>query len=260
MEESDDELRKEVEKIYTPLSVAKEEIWRRWNDKALRKKVEDFLGGNLPEFLKEEPRAYLARNITSPNFELKYFIDLTREIGLESAFIEHANDKFVAKNSDKYHLARMHFHNGNGRKNGDKISALNIIDFNKCQGEKICKMKTIWGENFINFHHRILKNNYPDSFKSIIDISKIAFLKNKKMTDCYDKYLALFIYSGVLFENFLLKKGPGDLTTTIVIPAVLKLEKVFGIKPLIVPLSPIDEQANLYWWCYSEKIRSFCEK
>lgn len=30
--------------IYTPLSVAKEEIWKRWNDQELKKKVEDFLG------------------------------------------------------------------------------------------------------------------------------------------------------------------------------------------------------------------------
>jgi len=35
-------LREEVNKIYTPLSVAKKEIQRRWKDKKLRKKVEDF--------------------------------------------------------------------------------------------------------------------------------------------------------------------------------------------------------------------------
>ncbi|MDR3559494.1 MAG: hypothetical protein P4L58_03780 [Candidatus Pacebacteria bacterium] len=38
--EGDSDLRKELLEIYTPLSVAKEEIWRRWNDKELRKKVE----------------------------------------------------------------------------------------------------------------------------------------------------------------------------------------------------------------------------
>ncbi len=38
----------DIKEIYTPLSVAKKEIWRRWNDKELRKKVEDFLGGDMP--------------------------------------------------------------------------------------------------------------------------------------------------------------------------------------------------------------------
>lgn len=33
------ELRKEVDNIYTPLAIAKEEIWRRWNDQALEKKL-----------------------------------------------------------------------------------------------------------------------------------------------------------------------------------------------------------------------------
>ena len=39
----------DIKDIYTPLSVAKKEIWRRWNDKELRKKVEKFLGGDIPE-------------------------------------------------------------------------------------------------------------------------------------------------------------------------------------------------------------------
>lgn len=42
----------DIKDIYTPLSVAEKEVWRRWNDKELRKKVEDFLGGDVPEFLK----------------------------------------------------------------------------------------------------------------------------------------------------------------------------------------------------------------
>ena len=42
----------DIKDIYTPLSVAKKEIWRRWNDPVLRKKVEEFLGGDVPEVLK----------------------------------------------------------------------------------------------------------------------------------------------------------------------------------------------------------------
>lgn len=31
----------DISSLYTPLSEAKEEVWRRWNDKALRRKYED---------------------------------------------------------------------------------------------------------------------------------------------------------------------------------------------------------------------------
>jgi hypothetical protein len=31
----------DIDTIYTPLEEAKEEVWRRWNDKALRAKVEE---------------------------------------------------------------------------------------------------------------------------------------------------------------------------------------------------------------------------
>jgi hypothetical protein len=40
----------QVESMYTTLSEAKEEIWRRWNDKELRKKVEEYKMGNIPIF------------------------------------------------------------------------------------------------------------------------------------------------------------------------------------------------------------------
>ena len=249
-----------IESIYTPLSVAKKEIWKRWNNKELRKKVEDFLGGDVPEFLKDEPRACLGRNIASPNFETKYFIDLANEIDLFPIFIEHTNDKFVAKNPDKYYLVRLYFHNGNGKNKGDKISALNAIDFNKYQGKEIKKIETLWGEKLVNFHHKILKDIFPNISYDIFDISKILNLKNKKMTKQYDKYLALFLCGGVLFENFLLNKGLENFAFEVVMPAVLKLEKKFGIKPLIVPLSPMDEQSNLYWWCYPETIKKYCKK
>lgn len=63
--------------IYVSLEEAKEEIWRRWNDKDLRKKVEDFLGGDIPEPFKKEPRAVLARPITTPDIEHMHFLEMS---------------------------------------------------------------------------------------------------------------------------------------------------------------------------------------
>src|SRR6266702_2611049 len=91
-----------VEDIYTPLSVAKEEIWRRWNDKELRKKVEDFLGDDIPEFFLDFPHATIVRHIISPNYELFYCVDLFKQLGLDFRCCEFPEDKFIAKNRDKY--------------------------------------------------------------------------------------------------------------------------------------------------------------
>jgi hypothetical protein len=59
--------------IYTPIEEAKEEIWRRWNDPALQKKVPDYLG-SIPECFQREPRAVLFRNIASPDIEFHHFV------------------------------------------------------------------------------------------------------------------------------------------------------------------------------------------
>lgn len=250
-------LRKEVQKIYTPLSVAKEEIWKRWGNKELRKNVSEFLGIKAERFFKESPVACLGRNIVSPTMEFSYFLELAKEIDLEPLVIEHVKDKFVTENPDKYYLAKLYFYNKNGRKNDRNIDAdfINAIDFNKYQGEKICNINTMWGENLVDFQHRISHDLFPNYWRKSIDISEILDLNHKGLSQCYDKYLALFIFGGVLFENFLLSKNIKDFTHRVVVPAFAKLEKLFGIKPLIVPLSPIEDQDDLYWWCYPTLIK-----
>ena len=82
IEESNAGLVAEMENIYTTLEEAKVEIWRRWNDLDLRKRVEDFLKGDIPDILKVSPRAVLSRHVTSPNFELLYFLELSKKTEL----------------------------------------------------------------------------------------------------------------------------------------------------------------------------------
>ena len=47
--DDNENLRKELMSIYTPLEEAKKEIWRRWNDKELRKKIDDFSKNDIPD-------------------------------------------------------------------------------------------------------------------------------------------------------------------------------------------------------------------
>ncbi len=240
--------------IYTPLSVAKEEIWRRWNDKELRKKVEDYLGGDIPSFLKKGPKSVLVRYVFTPDLEFMYFLDLIKSVGLDYILPEYSDDKFVAGNSDKYHLARLFFHNGNGKKGGDKIITTNVVDFNKSEGKKFNEIKTTNGEKLVDFHHKLVKEFCPDAAKKIVDFNPWFNKKKKISKKYYDYYLALFLAHGILFENFLRDGGEIEFTSEMVMPSFKKLEKMFGVRPLIVPIVPLEDENCLYWWCYPKKV------
>jgi len=244
----------DIKEIYTPLSVAKKEIWRRWNDKALRKKVEDFLGNDIPEVFKDGPKAVLGRHVVSPNKEFFYFLDLIKEINLNPICLEHLQDKFVAKNKSKYHLSNLFFYNGQGKKHGDRISSVKIIDFKGAEGKLLSNVKTLWGENLVDFHHKLL-GNFQTSFKysSMSDWFKKRGLKADNF---YVYYLALFITHGILFDNYLQHKDEGNFTKNILLPNFKKIYEIFNLKPLIVPLEPIGNTEYLYWYCYPEQVKS----
>lgn len=253
----DSELKKKVEGIYTPLSVAKEEIWRRWNDKALRKKVEDFLEGDVLYMLRNTPKATLVRYITTPNLELSYFLDLAKITGLDYSLLEYSRDKFVSKNPDKYSLCKMSFFDGIGKKGGVKSSRINVVNFNKTEGKLLDCLDTLWGEKLIDFHHRIIKQSMGEEVKEkIFDISDWFDEKRNKNRDFYYlHYLSLFVCHGVLFENFLLDKGEIEFTLKKVLPSFAKVEEIFGVKPLIVPLEPFKDETDCAWRSYSKNIK-----
>lgn len=250
----------DIREIYTPLSVAKKEIWRRWNDPVLRKKVEDFLCGDIPDFLENHPRAYLARHIASPNLELFRFIELSKLAELDPVCPEYSEDRLFAANLDKYHLCKLFFHDGNGKNMGDKISTIKIIDFENSEGKSFNRLKTLWGENFIDFHHRILRHLIPTADNMIEDVSIWIKRKGGKPQNFYRYFFALFICHGVLFENFLSKDGELYFTKEIVMPTFKEVEKIFGVRPLIVPIEPLDDESFLYWRCYSASIKSLIQE
>lgn len=252
-ENSNDALRKELDGIYTPLSVAKEEIWRRWNDKELRKKVEDFLEGDVPEILKNGPRAVLSRNVSSPNFELLHFLDLSKKTNLRPLCLEYVKDKFVSKNWDKYYLGRMFFFEDVDKKCGPKISSLKVVDFDQYDGEKFSDIKTIWGDPLVRFHHSLVHSLVSD--KDIVDMSDNYKRNGHKASEYYRYIISLFVCHGVLFENFLLSDIYSDLTRDIFLPNYREIEKKFGIKPLIVQLVPTEKENSIYWRYYSNIIK-----
>jgi len=250
----------DTDEIYTPLEEAKREIVRRWNDKELKKKVEKFLGGDIPKFLKNEPRAAFVRDVISPNNELFYFLDIADLIGLKPVFIEYGIGKFVAKNLNKYHLCNMYFYHGLDKKGGYKIDHTRIVDFNKMEGKNFNKIKTIWNDKFIDFHHNLLQKAIPDiDINDIVDFSKWFDKHKGKGGSYYLDYLALFLCHGVLFDNFILDNGEREFTQKKILPSLRKLTKIFGIKPLVVPITSIETDCDLWSWLYPGDVKKYLE-
>jgi hypothetical protein len=246
--EEQDALRQEIDSLYTPLEEAREEIWRRWNNTSLRKKVEDFIKGDIPEILKDSPKAVLGRQLLSPNFEALHFSQLARTISLQAICFGYLNDKLVTKNLDKYFLCKLYFDDGIGKKNGRKLSSLSIVDFNQSNGKSLVDVKTIFGINFCDFHLRLADSMKVDI--QFFDASEFLEKSGGKGREYYEHYLALFICYGVLFENYPLSGAYAEYTRDVFLPSYKKISKFFGLKPLIVQMVPAEVEDDTYWRHY----------
>src|SRR6185369_1258456 len=140
--------------MYTTLEEAKEEVWKRWNNAELRRRVLEYVG-EIPEFFRYEPRAVLWRWLATPNYESLSFYQLAEKATLKPIFFEFIGDKFCSKNSDKFYLGKLSFFKGKGRNNGDKVTCCHVINFCTEDGKAFREIQTHGGESFVAFHHRI---------------------------------------------------------------------------------------------------------
>jgi hypothetical protein len=244
-----------VEDIYTPLEEAKKEIERRWNDEELKKKVEKFLNNDIPDIFKNEPCAVLVRDIITPNNEFRFFMDIASDLNMKTVFVEYSKSKFVAKNLNKYHLCCPHCYEDPVNLINPIIKKNKIVDFNLMEGKPLNEVITKDGQNLIDFHHKILKERYPHiKDEDIFDF--YDWFNNHRNVDGYYylHYLALFLCFGILFDNFIFSNGEKEFTEEKIIPSIKKLTEIFGVKPLIVPATPLEYENNLFWWYYLGKI------
>ena len=114
---------------------------------------------------------------------------------------------------------------------------------------KLKDIKTLWGESLIDFHKKLfdLYNINDVSFLNEIDWYE---KKNEKPIDFYVNFFLLITCFGILFENFLALKGDTEakFTKDVVLPALEKVINLTGVKPLIVPLEPIDIETDNFWY------------
>lgn len=244
--------------LYTPLREAQEELDRRRCDAHLNAAVQEFLNGNVLEPLRDTPRAVIARSVVSPNYETRRFADVVYgHKKLEPLFLEYRHDKFATNNEAKRMMGRLYFYHGKGRSGDMRTHSLNVVNFSESNGERISAVKTLWGQNFVDFHHEYFDTKYQRLSHTFFDASDWLHEHGAHAAEYYRAFLALFIRHGILFENLLLDEKERAFTTQIFLPSFISLHQTFGLKPLIVPLTPTDVEEHPFWLCYPSSDKDY---
>jgi len=210
----------------------------------------------IPELFMNGNCAVLARFVATPNYEVLRFLKLAASYNLTPILIEYPSDKFVGKNAGKRALAKMGFYSGCGRNGGRKIEWMKVIDFNTWQGKHFSDIVTIWGESFAAFHHRLFFREFPDfSPPLILNISDWYLKMGGSASLYYEPLLTIFLSNAILFETYLFNSSEIAFTREVVLSAFCRVKEQFGIRPLITPLDPPEQEGDEYWTLYPSHLR-----
>lgn len=247
--------------VYTPLSEAIKILEERQKDLILIKKIEKLMNGDIPEpFRKIEKCGYQFRQIATPNFEAQWFIKITQGCGLKTVFCEYHEDKFVSKNNFKLSLGQIKIYSGVNIKGEDVIEKINIIDTVKNDGKRLKDIKTNWSEPLTSFHRSLFDSYGLNKNIVFYDISDWFNRNGSHACDYYYKMLLFFVVHGILFENFLITGTENEFTKNIFLPAYKKVIKLTGLKPLIVPIPPMDAEYDEYVVYHPQEIKKIINK
>ncbi len=245
-----------VESVYTPFSEALRTLKERQHDLELQTKVSDFFAlHGIPEPLVGELRAIISRCIATPNFEMKYFLEMSKMVGLDPLILEYPG-KFVNMNSEKYLLGKMYFVT---KRDGHRFISekKNIIDFNATEGKMFKDIQTYTGESVVDLHHRLFKSVFPDSYSHIHDFAEWFDITKNSNNEYYFAFFTLFVVHGILFENYF-SQDPDEYEffCTKVLPSFKKVEEYFGVRPLIIPLLPLRSELANEWLWYNSDVKN----
>lgn len=242
--------------FYTSLPEAKAEIAKRWADQKLAAKINEFLKNDIPEVLLSEPRAVITRQVTTPNEEFYQFINLAGQLGIKPLGWEYHEDVFVTTSPEKASLGRIGLIRGYNKKQEALVSYKKIIDLTGKEEKKPLKdIKTLWGEDLIRFHHRMLRQ-FTDGIE-LYDASSWYNSNGDMAKKYYCHFLALFLRNGVMFEDFLLKGHEQKFTYDIVAPAFKIITDIFGIKPLVIPIFTGRHEPTSLDMCYRDDLSQY---
>ena len=242
--------------LILPTKEAVAEIQFRQLDSNLKQHVEKYLGGVIPEHFANGPILYMARHVATPNFETLRFLHIHEPRGLKIVIGQDPRDLFVTQNTLKRSLGKLPIFKGitrNEKGYHEQYQMKSIIDFNASNGRAFNTISTLWGEGIVDFHRRLFSK--VTEHPVCIEDDSIWIDQNHRgnMLEHYKKFLALFLYHGVLFEDFFFEEDK-NFVETILRPAVEHIEAEFGYQPLISQLNPNTLETDRFWISYPKKV------
>jgi hypothetical protein len=235
--------------VYTPLSEAVKILEERQNDKELMMRVRKVLNDQIPEICKNNKCAIMSRQIPTPNYENRVFLELSKDINFSPVFFEYFDDKFTSNNKYKHSLGQLQICKNLDKNGNDIIEKVTIVDFNKYNGKILKEVKTLWGESLIDFHKRLFDFYNIKDFFCFNELIWYKKEDKEKTIDFYKKFFLLVTCYGILFETFLiLDDKEREFTKNVVLPALESCISLTGIKPLIVPIPPMDLESEDFWF------------
>ncbi len=242
--------------VYTPLSEALNIIRERRNDPSIVAKIEELLKGDIPEVLKDNICGIQFRQIATPNHDARHFLSITTDNGLKPVFFEYLDDKFTSNNEFKHSLGQLRIHGEVNKNDSYPIEKITIVDFANHDGKKLRDVLTVWNEPLQDFHRKLFKvhkHNIDDI--TFYDASEWLHRNGGTAKEYYKNFFLLLICNGVLFENFLLNDDDALFTQNIVLPSIDFAIAMTGLKPLIVPIGPLDMETDSHWISYHQEIK-----
>lgn len=243
-----------IDTFLTPFAEAIEELKRRRQDPELQDRVRAYLNGDIPEYFGDTPIFYLARHVATPNFETLRFVHLLESSGFRTVISQDTQDFFFAANDMKKALLKLPVHTGHSSKGGvyqERFENYSITDLNAANGKRFSELKTHWGQPVTEFHQELCQEFFHHKVEVIDDSAWIDRNERGNLLAHYQKFLALFIVHGVLFEDYLIEdERERHFITAVLAPAFRFVQDYFGLQPLISQLNPTSIESEHFWISY----------
>lgn len=241
-----------------------EKLKRRQQNPELKKRVEEYLKGDIPEYFKDGPVLYLARHVVTPNFETLRFIHLMEHFGIKTVITQDSKGLFVTQNHVKRALVKLPIfrrHTQKGNKLHEHYENFTIVNVNEANGKPFSDIKTLWGEKLIDFHTRLFSELLSRKIESPDDAAWIDRHHRENLLKHYKHLLALFVVHGIFFENYNMNDPHEvEFVRRILRPACLFVEKRFGYRPIIVQVFPTSFESYHFWISYPRKVLDIVKK
>lgn len=246
--------------LFVPQYKALQELKRRRQDLALKKLLDtnlDFVGQVFQNHF-VRPRAVLFRQVATPSHEVLRFLRIARHMGLRPLIVEYHGDKFVSSgNAYKRALGKMPLYQQAGTDGRDIVQYRTIVDFNAYVGKPFSEVRCIDGTKLVDFHHKLLQRaTRLNMGSSCVDATDWFRSSGGSAHEYYERFLSYFIRDAILFEVVLPTATEHQFAQEVIIPAFLKAQARYGLRPLIVELIPKNKAGRIFWDAYPKKVQT----